>query len=317
MFLLLLPACCMLLAQERIEMLPFGNFETWTVRYIRESKALGGKVKTLYAVAPTDTIHSNAPFVYGKNGNIWSVSNAYAKVAGIEKASGTTYPEKRGNGYCCRMDCRVDGVSVFGVIDLKVFVSGTLFTGRTIEPVTAAGARDPYSVIDMGVPFTKHPIALMLDYKALVEESNEVTYAKATAHPKKQSGHDEAEFYIYLQQRWEDADGHVYARRVGTAYERISKTVPQWVNNHRVPIRWGDITQQPDFKEYEGLNKHQFKTMNSKGKMVPIEEVGYGLNEPTHMIMMLTSGKYEAFVGHEGNTLWVDNVRLVYEDKKK
>lgn len=301
-------------AGERVEMMPFGDFETWTVRYFRESKVIGGKQKILYVPAPTDTIRQNAVFEYGKNGNPWSVSNAYAKVAGIEKASGTTYPEKRGDGYCCRMDCKVDGVTAFGIIDLKVFVSGTIFTGKTNEPVTMAGANDPYSVIDMGVPFTKHPIALMLDYKAIVENSNEVTYAKATAHPKKQEGHDEAEFYIYLQQRWEDADGHIYARRVGTAYERISKSVPLWVNDHRVPIRWGDITQQPGFKEYEGLNKHKFKARNSQGRMMPIQEVGYGLNEPTHIIIMLTSGKYEAFIGHEGNTLWVDNIRLVYDD---
>lgn len=298
---------------QRIEKLPFGDFETWTVRYIKESGLIGGKTKTLYVPAPTDTLRENKPFAYGKHGNIWSVSNAYAKVVGVEKASGTTYPEKRGNGWCCRMDCKVDGVTVLGMIDLKVFVAGTLFTGKTIEPVSKAGADDPYSVIDMGVPFTKHPIALMLDYKAVVEDSREITYAKATSHPKKKEGHDEAEFYIYFQKRWEDADGNVHAYRVATAYERISKTVPTWQNNHQVPIRWGDISTQPGYKEYEGLNKHNFQTRNSKGKMVKIVEEGWSDEEPTHMIIMLTSGKYEAFVGHEGNTLWVDNVRLVYE----
>lgn len=306
--------CTLVMNAERIEKMPYGDFETWAVRYIKESKLLGGETKVLYAVAPTDTIRGNVPFVYGKNGNPWSVSNAYAKVAGVEKAAGTTYPEKRGNGWCCRMDSKLLSVVAFKIIDLKVAVAGTIFTGKTQEPVTMAGANDPYAVIDMGVPFTKHPIALMLDYKAIVENSNEITYAKATSRPKKGEGHDEAEFYIYLQQRWEDEEGNVYARRVGTGYERISQTVPNWVNDHRVPIRWGDISQQPGFKDYEGLNQHQFKTRNSKGKMVRIEEVGYGLNEPTHMIIMLTSGKYEAFVSHEGNTLWVDNVRLVYKD---
>ena len=91
---------------ERTELVPFGDFETWTVRYIKESKLLGGKTKTLYAVAPTDTLYVNAPFQYGKNGNPWTSSNAYAKVAGIEKASGTTYPERRGNGWCARMDAK-------------------------------------------------------------------------------------------------------------------------------------------------------------------------------------------------------------------
>ena len=53
---------------ERIEPIPFGDMESWTVRYIKESKLLGGKTKTLYALAPTDTIWKNGPYYYGKNG---------------------------------------------------------------------------------------------------------------------------------------------------------------------------------------------------------------------------------------------------------
>ena len=32
---------------ERVEMLPFGDMEQWTVRYIKESKLLGGNTRTL------------------------------------------------------------------------------------------------------------------------------------------------------------------------------------------------------------------------------------------------------------------------------
>lgn len=308
--LLLLPAC--LFAGETIEMLPFGDFEHWAVRYITESKIIGGRVKTLYAPAPTDTFRLNGPFEYGKNGNIWSVSNAYARVAGVEKASGTTYPERRGSGWCARLDAKLDSVVAARIINLKVYVAGTLFTGKTLEPVGMAGAGNPYTVISMGVPFDRHPVALMLDYKALIEQSDTITYAKAVSKPKYKQGRDCAEIYIYLQHRWEDKDGNIYSRRVGTGYERILKSVPEWKNDHRVPIRWGDITMQPDYKDYEGLGMHNFYTQNSKGKMVPIQEIAYGSEAPTHMIIMLTSGSYEAFVGHEGNTLWVDNVRLVY-----
>ena len=48
-------------AVERVEPVPFGDFETWTVRYIKESKLIGGNMRTLYAIAPTDTIHGNKP----------------------------------------------------------------------------------------------------------------------------------------------------------------------------------------------------------------------------------------------------------------
>ena len=34
-------------AQERIAPLKFGDMESWTVRYIKESSLLGGKTKTL------------------------------------------------------------------------------------------------------------------------------------------------------------------------------------------------------------------------------------------------------------------------------
>lgn len=317
--------CVMGAAAERTESIPYGDMEHWVVRYITESKLLGGKTKTIYAIGNTDTIRGNVPYKFAQpyhglnsavwgNVNPWSVSNAYAKVMGIEKAAGTTYPEKRDNGYCCRMDSKLLDVTALGVIDLKVLICGTIFTGKTVEPVTMAGASRPYAVIDMGAPYKGHPIALQLDYKAIVEDSNEVTYAKATSNPKKREGRDCAEFYVYLQQRWEDADGNIHARRVGTGYERIYHSVPEWQNDHQVPIRWGDIRQQPDFKDYEGLNTHQFMARNSKGEMVRIQEEGWGLNEPTHIIIMLTSGKYEAFIGHEGNSLWVDNVKLVYAD---
>ena len=52
---------------------------------------------------------------------------------------------------------------------------------------------------------------------------------------------------------------------------------------------------------------------NSKGKMVYVEEVGYKADvEPTHMIVQITAGCTAPFVGCPGNTIWVDNIRLVY-----
>ena len=313
---LLLLALCATQAQERIEPVPFGDFEQWTVRYIKESGILGGNTKIQYFPAPTDTLRGNRPFPYGRGGSWWSTSNAYARVAGIDKASGTVVPEKRGDGWCCRMDSRIDGITVLGIIDLKVFVAGTIFTGATNEPVTQKGANDPYSVLCVGVPFTGHPTALMLDYKAIIENSNEIYYAQATSHPKKREGHDEAEMYVLLQQRWEDADGNIHARRVGTAYERITESVYYWKNDHRIPIYWGDIRKQPFYQDYMGLNDKPFRARNSKGQVVTVVEEGYSINEPTHIIIVITSGKYQAFIGHPGNTVWVDNIRLVYNDAK-
>lgn len=298
---------------ERVEPIPFGDMESWTVRYIEESKLLGGQTKTLYCLAPTDTIWENGPYTYGQDGNPWSTSNAYANIIGIEKAAGTMAPEAREDGgTCCRMDVDMLGVRVMGMIDIEVLVAGTMFTGRTIEPITTA--KDPYRNIDFGVPFTGRPTALMFDYKCIVSPEDWVWYAKGTAKPKKQEGHDEAEAYVYLQHRWEDEKGHIHSIRVGTGYKRFSEDQLTWVNGYRLPIHYGDITGEEWYEDYMGFKGIQ-RAMNSRGKMTLIQEEGWnGTLEPTHLVIMLTSGKYEAFVGKEGNVLWVDNVNLVYEE---
>lgn len=300
------------MAGERVELVPFGDLDTWVVRYIQESKLLGGKTKVLYAVGPTDTLRINGPYEYGRFGCPWTTSNAYAKV-GVEKGSVSAVPERRDDGYCARLDAKMEEVKCIG-IDISVMVAGTLFTGKTLEPVNMKGGTDPYSVISMGIPYTQKPVALMVDYKARIEDSDSITVAKVLQRKRRVPGRDCAEMIVFLQHRWEDQDGNIYARRVGTAYERITKDVPEWQNNHRIPIRWGDITMQKGYQDYEGLTGHSFRAQNSKGKMVPIQEIAYGLELPTHAIIFFTSSRYEAFSGHEGNTLWVDNIRWVYDE---
>ena len=82
-FLLLLFLPTLIVAQERIEPIKFGDMEQWLVRYIKESRLLGGKTKTLYALAPTDTIRKTAVFDFSNT--CWGISNAYASPAGIDK----------------------------------------------------------------------------------------------------------------------------------------------------------------------------------------------------------------------------------------
>ncbi len=298
-------------AQERIEMVPFGEFDSWVTRYIEESKIIGGKTKTIYAVAETDTIRENKAFVYGVDGNPWACSNVWAHVAGIHKASGTLQPERRDNGFCARLDVRMEEVVVFGFIDIKVLVAGTLFTGKNIEPIKSAN--DPYQNIDFGVPFTERPTALMVDYKANVSPEHIITVAKGFGKPKDKEGWGCPEMFMFLQKRWEDAEGNIFAKRVGTAYYRVEQSQPTWANDFRIPVHYGDITCESFFRDYMGLGNYR-RALNSAGEMKPIQEIGWAApNEtPTHMIIVLTSDFNEAFIAHEGNTLWVDNVRLVY-----
>lgn len=57
-----------------------------------------------------------------------------------------------------------------------------------------------------------------------------------------------------------------------------------------------------------------FYATNSQGKQVKIIEEGWASpNEvPTHLILKFNSSCNGAFIGSPGNTLWIDNVRLVY-----
>ena len=54
---------------------------------------------------------------------------------------------------------------------------------------------------------------------------------------------------------------------------------------------------------------------NSKGKIVPIQEVGWDspLATPTHIIMMFSAGCGTAYEGAVGQNLYVDNVAFIYD----
>ena len=299
-------------AQEEVEYLPYGKMDSWTVRYIKESFLLGGKTRTLYVIAKTDTIRQNKPYPYGENGSPWGTSNAYAKVLGVEKAAVSVTPEKRGNGYCCRLETTLQTVTAVG-IDLKALATGSLFTGRLIDPVTLEGCKAPIKTIDMGIPFTKRPKALMLDYKAVIQQGKDLVKATGSTKVTTVKGQDAGEIVLFLQHRWEDDNGNIFAYRVGTACERITQSIPTWQNDHKLPVRYGDITQSSDYRTWEKLSKDRFMARNSKGKMVPVQEVGYKADvEPTHLILQISAGCQEPFVGCPGNVVWCDNIRLVY-----
>ena len=276
-------------AQERIEPIPFGDFEHWKSSTIKESSLIGGQTKTLYKI-----------------GGSWSSSNAHAKAFGIDKVSVSVTPEKRGEGTCCRMESTLETVSAIG-IDFKALATGSIFTGKMIDVVGMKQSNDPNSAIDMGVPFTGRPSALILDYKALIQDAAAV-YAPAKTKVKEVAGRDKGHITLILQHRWEE-NGHVYAYRVGTAVQYINQTT-DWKNDFRLPIVYGDAG-----KASKELSNNRHKTHNSEGKMVCIEEVGFREDvQPTHLIIQISAGSMPPFTGCPGNTIWVDNIKLVYNN---
>lgn len=65
------------LKAETIEKIPFGDMESWITRNITESKVLGGKKKTIYAIGPTGTIEGATAYT-PEQGNPWATSNVLA-----------------------------------------------------------------------------------------------------------------------------------------------------------------------------------------------------------------------------------------------
>ena len=288
----------------------YGDFESWTVRDIEESLVIGGNTRRIYAIGPRDTIRENKALNIK---SIWASSNTYAKVAGISKTSNTVYPERRGNGYCAKLTTEYAECKVIGIINIKVLVSGTIYWGKAHEPID--GTSNPYSKMRWGVPFTNKPKAVVLDYKSAMPNKGTITTCK-TLSSSSRAGNDEQQILFILQNRWEDEKGNVYAKRVGTAIYHVTSPTKDWVNGFRIPVIYGDATKSPNYKPYMNLGplKDNFYTINSKGKNVEIQEVGWGDESTpvTHAIMLISASCQEAFSGTIGNTLWVDNIKLEY-----
>lgn len=291
----------------------FGHFDQWVVREIKESGVIGGNVRYLYEIAPNDTLRGDQPY-HRNPRSPWGTSNVLAKVSGITKCSVTVYPETRGSGRCARLDTRLETVKVMGLINITVLASGSIFLGDVIEPIK--DTKNPMAKLNQGVPFTERPKALVMDYKFHTDGSPNRMKATGFSSQQSFSGPDYADAILLLQVRWEDADGNVYAKRVGTLNERFGQNTPNWVNGHTMPILYGDITRDPQFRPEMDLipDDRAYWCRNSKGRMVPIHETGWAAadEQPTHMILQISSSYGGAYIGTPGNSLWIDNVKLAY-----
>lgn len=116
-------------AQQKVEILPFGNMDQWVTREIKESGIIGGNTKKVYAIGPTETIVGAKPYT-NKGGSPWGTSNVMARVSGITKTNTSVFPETRGDGFCARLDTRMESVKVLGIVDITVLAAGSMFWER-------------------------------------------------------------------------------------------------------------------------------------------------------------------------------------------
>lgn len=292
----------------RLEPIKYGDMENWVTRHITESRIIGGNGKTLYEIAPKATFDGNRAYK-NMGGSPWANSNAYAKVCGVVKGSTTVSPAQRGGSTVAKCEAKMEHVKALGIVNMDVMVAGTIFLGQLYEPVTST--KGAFGKMEMGIPYSKRPKALVYDYEIVMPKENVRTKSTGFSKKKTLQGRDNAEVYVLLQRRWEDENGNIYAKRVGTARERYNKSVP-WTKGHVLPIHYGDITKESFYKPWMGLldGDKAYYAKNSKGKLVPVHEVGWDAPDstPTHVLMMASSSCGEAFIGTEGLTLYIDNI---------
>ena len=295
------------------EQLKYSDFDSWLSRDIKESKVIGGETKTLYEIAPAQKWNGKHPYV-NQGGSPWATSNVMAKVAGIVKTNASVYRDTRGHGFCAKLVTHVVGVKVLGLVNIHVMAAGSVYLGQMVEPITSSS--NPMSKLNYGIPFTQKPKAVKFDYKVQLSGKPDRIRQTGFSAVKTIAGADMPMAVCLLQKRWEDEKGNIYARRIGTLVQRFSKNT-DWVNGAVFDIHYGDITHESFYKSYMHLfngGDDQKYAMNSKGKMVPVQEVEWGTvdDTPTHLCLQFASSYGGAYIGAEGTTLWVDNVKLVY-----
>lgn len=282
--------------EGRVQYLSNGDFESWSTKVIKESRILGGKTVNLMNL-----------------GGPWGSSNVWAKVSGVTKTNVSVYREAHaGHGSCVKLYTHIVEAKVLGIINIKVLAAGSIFLGNTIQPIR--DTKNPMAKLNAGQPFTGRPKALVFDYKTHIVAGDRIRQNGITKGSTVK-GQDMADCVLYLQKRWEDAQGNIYAKRVGTMVHRWSKST-DWQHNARFTIHYGDIRGEKFYSSAWALTSGaQTKyARNSKGNMVPVKEVGWAAADetPTHIVLQFDSSHGGAYVGSVGNTLWVDNVRLAY-----
>ena len=299
-------------SQERftnqLGQLNYENLDNWYSLPVKESFIIGGETIRLFQIGEeTGSNFNSAPAAVESP---WETSNLHAKL-GIDIACACVFPEKRENGFCCRMETRVRGIHALG-FSMDVLVTGALFLGELIEPVRSI--KSPIKKMNHGIPFVKLPRAVRFDYKCSPGENR----INTDNHGKPEAGKDMAEFCFILQKRWEESDGSVLATRIGGIRTFFSDSGNQWINGATFPVMYGDISSEPFYDPQKmGLipSVGPMYVKNSKGEMVQLVEKNWGRGDmtPTHLVMYFNSS-YQGidFIGSPESKFWVDNISLIY-----
>jgi hypothetical protein len=288
----------------------YSNLDSWYYWEVNESFIVGGATKKLYQIGKVPNPLGLNKLLEKDSESAWATTNLYAKM-GVDVGIPCVFPEKKDNGYCCRLESKINEVNVIGM-KLKVLVSGTLFLGEVMEPVRSV--KDPIRKLNHGIIFSGKPKAIQFSYKYKSGQKR----VKSVYGSTPVDGPDKGEFCMILQKRREDENGNVYATRIGGARNFFNDTANKWVNDTTITIRYGNITKEPFYNpKIMGLIPQisELYVKNSKNKMVPLTETGWdtGDETPTHLILYFTSS-FEGinYTGSPESVFWIDNIRLIY-----
>ena len=299
------------------EAIPFGDFEQWTIRRIKESAIVGKDSVTVYEIDRNQTIYGNIP--YSNTDSPWATSNAFAKVMGVVKTNVNVRPaphitraENSSTGNrgerCAEMRTEIMSFKILGMAKVEVLTAGAIYLGKLKEPINSMD--NAIKSVNIGIPFTKRPKYLVFDYKATIRNSGTVsrsTMTKRTDMP----GRDMAIATVQLQKRTEK-DGKIYAERVATGELLIGGSC-DWIHGAKLKLTYGKPENEEALSQFSRLNSF-FYAENSSGESVPIQETGWADPDtaPTHLIIYFASGYLGPFTGEIGNSLSIDNVMLEY-----
>ena len=169
------------------------------------------------------------------------------------------YPEKRGDGSCCRLETAIRKDNIAG-LKVEVLIAGTLFVGELNEPVR--GLKDPLKNVNQGIAFSKKPKAVKFDYKYSVGNQRVKSCFIVSIRRK---GLIRQSFVSFFRN-----DGKI---RMGTCLPPVlvapvgffTGTVSQWVNGAKFPVSYGDCTRLPEYDEKNnGLNSRNRRSLCQK-----------------------------------------------------
>ena len=302
-----------LFANERdtVVGVPYGDMELWIQRSVTDSKILGGFTHIMHEVSGGVDIGNNMP--YKKAVFVpWASSNTFADV-GVVKGSSTVLKDVRGDGYCAKLVTKLEVVNVLRLFNINVIAAGTLFFGSRTEPLSSAS--DGIRLINRGIETKVSPESVIFDYK--YHSAGERYYADGVGAPELVGGKNVGEVIVFLQKRWEDEDGNIFAKRLATAIIQLDDTNGEWINDFELPLFYGNITDKDIYNTSTYLLNDDTPedlvhyTTNSKGEQTRIIEIGFGdkSDKPTHVFMSFSSSQTGAFIGAPGSVLWLDNVK--------